>query len=72
MTCNVGNAERPIRIGLGLLAVAAGLLAGFSSAVAGAMVGVGLILSLTGAVGFCPLFALLGMNTCTPTSSRKN
>jgi hypothetical protein len=71
MTCNVGGAERPIRIGLGLLAVAAGLLGGFSSTIAGAMLGMGLVLVVTGLVGFCPLSTLLGINTCTPASSSK-
>ncbi|MFO0700821.1 MAG: DUF2892 domain-containing protein [Nitrospira sp.] len=71
MTCNVGGTERPIRMGLGLLAIAAGLLGGFSSAVAGVMLGAGLVLVVTGLVGFCPLFTLLGINTCTPTSSSK-
>ena len=71
MTCNVGGTERPIRMGLGLLAIAAGLLGAFSSAVAGVMLGAGLVLVVTGLVGFCPLFTLLGINTCTPTSSSK-
>lgn len=71
MTCNVGGIERPIRIGVGLLAISAGLFAGLSSAMAGTSLVVGAILLLTGAVGFCPLSALFGINTCSPPSNLK-
>lgn len=71
MTCNVGGIERPIRIGAGVVAIIVGLFAWLSTGVAGAALAVGGILLLTGAVGYCPLFTLLGINTCTPTSSSK-
>ena len=71
MTCNVGRTERSIRIGAGLLALGMGLFAGLSSAIAGATLVVGAILLLTGAVGFCPLFTLLGINTCSSASDTK-
>ncbi|MDF0677164.1 MAG: DUF2892 domain-containing protein [Nitrospira sp.] len=68
MTCNVGGIERPIRIGAGLLAIMIGLFAGFSTAVAGAALAVGVILLLTGAVGYCPLFTLFEISTRSPAS----
>jgi uncharacterized membrane protein len=71
MTCNVGGIERPIRIGAGLVAIIIGLFAGLSTAMSGAALAVGVILLLTGAMGFCPLFNLLGINTCTPASGVK-
>ena len=71
MTCNVGGIERPIRIGAGLVAIIIGLFAGLSTVMSGAAFAVGVILLLTGAVGFCPLFTLLGINTCTPASGVK-
>ena len=71
MTCNVGGIERPIRIGAGLVAIIIGLFAGLSTALSGAALAVGVILLLTGAMGFCPLFTLLGINTCTPASGVK-
>jgi hypothetical protein len=71
MKCNVGGIERPIRIGAGLLAILIGLFTGLSTAGAGAALAVGVILLLTGAVGFCPLFTLLGINTCSPPSNLK-
>lgn len=71
MTCNVGGIERPIRIGAGLLAILIGLFAGLSNGVAGAALVVGAILLLTGAAGYCPLFTLLGINTCASASGPK-
>lgn len=71
MTCNVGGIERPIRIGSGVLAIMAGLFGGLSGAMSGIALGVGAILLLTGAVGYCPLFTLLGINTCTTVSGSK-
>ncbi|MDF0665453.1 MAG: DUF2892 domain-containing protein [Nitrospira sp.] len=71
MKCNVGGIERPIRIGAGLLAIMIGLFAGVSTAVAGASLAVGVILLLTGVVGYCPLSSLLGINTCSPAPGVK-
>ncbi len=71
MTCNVGGIERPVRIGAGVLAIMAGLFGGLSGAMSGIAFGVGAILVLTGAVGYCPLFTLFGISTCTPSSSSK-
>ena len=65
MTCNVGGVERPIRIGIGAVAILIGLFAGLSTGVGGAALAVGAILLLIGAVGFCPLFMLFGISTCS-------
>lgn len=71
MKCNAGGIQRPIRIAVGLLAIMIGLFAGFSTAVAEAALAVGVILLLTGAVGYCPLFTLFGISTCYPVSGMK-
>ncbi len=71
MTCNVGGIERPIRIGAGVLAIMAGLFSGLSGAMSGIALAVGVLLLLTGAVGYCPLFTVLGISTCTPASGPK-
>lgn len=71
MACNVGGSERSIRIGAGLLAIMIGLFAGFSTAVAGTALAVRAILLLTGAVGYCPLFTLFGINTYRSASGMK-
>jgi len=71
MTCNVGGIERPIRIGAGLLAIMIGLFTGLSTVVAGTTLAVGAILLLTGALGYCPLFTLFGISTCSRASGMK-
>lgn len=71
MTCNVGGTERSMRMGAGLLLVSIGLFGGLSTAIAGAACAVGAILFLTGAVGFCPLFTLFRINTCSSPSGSK-
>jgi hypothetical protein len=71
MKCNVGGIEKPIRIGVGLLAIGIGLLAGLSTAMTGVALAVGVILLITGVVGFCPLSTLFGINTCAATSDPK-
>jgi len=55
---NVGQTERIIRVAAGLLILAAGL---YYNSYLGL---VGLIPLITGAVGSCPLYSLLGINTC--------
>jgi hypothetical protein len=59
MKLNVGGIDRILRIlvGLGLVAWAA-LLGGPVWA------WIGIVPLATGAIGFCPVYPLLGMNTC--------
>lgn len=59
MKCNAGKADRALRVVLGL-----GLL---SLAFIGPQTPwgyIGLVPLLTGAIGFCPLYPLVGINTC--------
>ncbi len=59
MKINVGGIDRVLRIlvGLGLVAWAA-LLGGPVWA------WIGIVPLATGAIGFCPVYPMLGMNTC--------
>jgi hypothetical protein len=71
MTCNVGGVERPIRIILGLAILA---IAAFASLPTGWMVAfyvIGGVALVTGAVGFCPAWRLMGINTCPVNTTRK-
>ncbi|MCS7313477.1 MAG: DUF2892 domain-containing protein [Acidobacteria bacterium] len=63
MTCNVGGVERTIRIlvGVGLLLLAFLALEGTARWVVGVIAVVPLA---TGIAKFCPLWSLLGINTC--------
>ena len=64
MTCNVGGADKTIRIIVGIGAVAVGLLAGLGGLVQALVFVVAAIALLTAFVGFCPLNRILGINTC--------
>lgn len=62
MTCNVGIIDKVIRViaGLGLLlygVVTAPQTGSFAIAI------VGLVLLITALISFCPLYAILGINT---------
>ena len=72
MACNVGGIERPIRIVLGILLIGIGAFGGLTGAAMGAVLAVGVIALVTGAIGFCPAWTLLGINTCPTQSSRKS
>jgi Protein of unknown function (DUF2892) len=64
MTCNVGGVERPIRIVVGIALLGIGAFAGLPPAGTGIALVVGTIALVTGAIGFCPVWTLLGNNTC--------
>lgn len=70
MTCNVGGIERPIRIVVGILLLGIGTFAGLPPVGTGVALAVGTIALATGAIGYCPLWMLLGVNTC-PTKPAK-
>jgi hypothetical protein len=64
LTKNVGGMDRTIRIVLGLLFLSIGLLGNLGTAgktISFVLAAIGLV---TGFVQFCPLSALLGINTC--------
>jgi hypothetical protein len=71
MTCNVGGIERGIRliVGIGLLAL--GAFSDLPAAGTAVVLLIGTVAVLTGAIGFCPLWKLLGINTCPPPSGGK-
>lgn len=65
MIKNVGSADRAIRLVLGLV-----LLSGYFwlSGAARWVAVIGLVLIATAGLSFCPLYALLGMNTGAPAA----
>jgi hypothetical protein len=58
MSCNVGSTDRIIRILAGLALIAWALMGG------PAWAWVGVVPLATGLFKFCPVYPLLGMNTC--------
>lgn len=63
MTRNVGTVDRAVRTVLGLAAVVWAFSVGVASGVGIALVVVAAVLLVTAAVGFCPLYRLLGIST---------
>ena len=61
MKTNVGTLDRVLRIGLGI-ALLAWMLTGESPARWWGAIG--LVPLVTGMLGFCPLYRLLGLRTC--------
>lgn len=64
MQCNVGGAERGLRLVIGLVALAAALFAGIEGGTRIALFVIGAIAVLTAAVRYCPLNSLIGRNSC--------
>ena len=64
MKSNVGGIDRILRIlvGLALVAWALGAIPGIAPSVWGF---IGVVPLLTGIVGWCPPYALLGLDTCS-------
>ena len=63
MSMNIGTVDRFLRIvvGLALIAWALGIIPGVEGAVWG---WIGVIPLLTAFFGFCPLYRIIGVNTC--------
>lgn len=64
MKRNEGTIDRVIRVVLALVAVGAAVAIGISSLWGIVLLVVAAILLVTAAVGFCPLYRLVGMSTC--------
>jgi hypothetical protein len=60
MTKNVGGIDRGIRIALGLALIAAA-----ATGTVGLWGYIGVVPLLTGLMGWCPPYAMLGFNTCS-------
>jgi Protein of unknown function (DUF2892) len=65
MKCNSGGIDRVLRVIIGLVLI--GLAA---TGTVGVWGWIGVVPLLTGAVGFCPLYTVLGMNTCGTKSQQ--
>jgi hypothetical protein len=59
MKANEGTVDRGLRVAAGVA-----LLALTATGTIGVWGWIGVVPLLTGAVGFCPLYAVLGINTC--------
>ena len=71
MTRNEASFDRIIRVTIGIAAILLALLGPLGAGLTWAVGAVGAILLVTGAVGFCPAYALFGVSTC-PVPTKKS
>ena len=64
VTCNVGGADRAIRIALGVALAAFAFLSNVDTVWKVIMGVVAAIALVTATIGYCPLNSLLGINSC--------
>lgn len=65
MTRNAGTIDRSLRALVGIVALAGAFgLGWFSGWMVWAAAAVGVIMLATAALGYCPLYRLVGINTC--------
>lgn len=64
MTTNEGTVDRIIRAVLGVAALIGAVSVGIGTVAGIVMLVLGGILVVTAAVGFCPLYRVLGISTC--------
>ncbi len=64
MKCNVGTVDRIVRAILGLVLIVLPFLVSLGATLKWILIAAGLVLLFTAAVGFCPLYLPVGMNTC--------
>lgn len=64
MKKNVGTGDRFLRVMLGVIALILGLSGMLEGTFKWVGLGVGVVMVFTASVQFCPLYTLLGVNTC--------
>jgi hypothetical protein len=64
MNANVGGLDRILRVLVGLALIGAAV-----TGYLGAWAYIGIVPLVTAAVGFCPAYKLIGLNTCSMRSS---
>lgn len=64
MRTNVGRTDKIIRLVLGIVAAVIAFVVGAGSVPGIILLVVAAVLIVTAFVGFCPLYRLLGINTC--------
>lgn len=65
MTKNIGMIDRVLRIVIGIILIAFALKIGFGNTGWNWIGWIGVIPIVTALVGSCPLYSLIGVNTCT-------
>ncbi|MDB5596731.1 MAG: hypothetical protein JWM36_3692 [Hyphomicrobiales bacterium] len=66
MRTNLGKIDRSLRVVIGCALIAYALRIGFPATGWNQLGWLGTIPLLTGFIGYCPVYALVEINTCTP------
>lgn len=64
MKTNVGTVDRMIRLVLGIVMVVLYFSETLTGTLGYVLMAVGVVFVVTSMIGFCPLYALVGFNTC--------
>jgi len=64
MGCNVGKTDQTVRFVLGLVLLLGYFFGWFTGSAGGVALVLGIIFLVTAAIRFCPLYKLVGINTC--------
>ncbi len=64
MTTNESSIDRIIRLVVGIVALVAAFAVGLGSLGGIILAVVGVVMLVTAAVGFCPLYRVFGLSTC--------
>jgi uncharacterized membrane protein len=65
MTKNMGNTDKLIRLGIAALIAVLYYMGVITSTIAIVLGIFGVIFALTSLISFCPLYSLVGINTCS-------
>lgn len=68
MKKNIGNGDRFLRVIVGVIAIILGLSGKVDGNLKWIVLGIGAIMVLTSFVQYCPLYSVLGINTCKAKS----
>ncbi len=69
MKANVGGIDRILRSLIGIVLLSAGFLAGLASPWNYVAMGAGVVMLITSLTGFCLLYPILGISTCSKCDS---
>jgi hypothetical protein len=69
MNANVGTIDRVLRLAVGVAVIAFGYMGGLAAPWDIVVMVVGGVLVGTAAIGWCPPYALFGINTCSKADS---
>lgn len=65
MTANVGKIDRTFRLILGIILLVLPFISGMGTTATVISVIVGIVMVATSSMKFCPLYRILGVNTCS-------